>query len=132
MIFIGVLAIFQNLVKTRRLELGVGPDNGEQSVEKGKRAAVHALVVDHDAAAIRRYRLLEFIEQITPAHSRIPLLAGVKIDIYKKISQFPRYLRPAAVTAGYGCIAEFPQQLKGAETATVPRGGENRIKFCFH
>jgi hypothetical protein len=69
----------------KQLKLLVPDQCLQKNLKKIKRPIVHPLVMYHNAAAIRWYRLSEFIEQIAPTESRIPLLAGVQINIHTKI-----------------------------------------------
>jgi hypothetical protein len=56
----------------------------------------------------------------------------VQINVCIKIRQFPWRPGHASAVAGYGHITKFSQQLECAETATIPRGCEYRIKFRLY
>jgi hypothetical protein len=56
-----------HIPEMKQLKRLVPDQDPDKHLKKIKGRSVHPLVMDHDAAAIRRYRLLELIEQIAPA-----------------------------------------------------------------
>lgn len=62
----------------------------QQGVEKGKGGSIHALVVNHKSSNPGCQGCIKFGEEGLPASSGAVFLAGVQVDVGKKIRQSGR------------------------------------------